>query len=98
MFIRRLEVLQELAGRKGRVTGTIENPVFLPGQQHLRWGRFKNTDPDVMFQTVGEQVFPFLRPLGGDESILVQNPKIQRRFFRPVRLAPRRPAVYGLLR
>ncbi len=42
--------------------------MFLPGQQHLRWSRFKNSDPEVMSQIVGEQVFPFLRNLGGDGS------------------------------
>lgn len=39
-------------------------PVFLPGQSHLRWGQLKNAEPSVMFKTVSEEVFHFLRSLG----------------------------------
>ena len=47
LFIRRLDDLQTLAEKKARVTGEpIEDPIFLPGQQHLRWSRFKNDEPD----------------------------------------------------
>lgn len=54
-------------------SGVIEDPVYLPGQAHLRWSRFKNEDAEVMFQTVGQQVFPWLQQLGkqvngGDHS------------------------------
>lgn len=69
LFIRRLDDLQTLAENKARRTGGgIENPVLLPGQEHLRWSRFKNDDPAVMHRVVSEQVFPFLRKVGGDES------------------------------
>ncbi|WP_435771802.1 type I restriction-modification system subunit M [Nocardioides sp. SYSU DS0651] len=69
LFIRRLDDLQALAENKARRTGgAIENPVFLPGQEHLRWSRFKNDDPAVMHRVVAEEVFPFLRKVGGDES------------------------------
>ena len=44
------------------------DPTFLPGQDHLRWSRFKNDDPAVMFKVVSEEVFPFLRRLGGEGS------------------------------
>ena len=72
LFIRRLDDLQTLAEKKARVTGVIEDPKFLPGQEHLRWSRFKHQDPDVMFKIVGTEVFPFLRQygdqVGGDAS------------------------------
>jgi len=69
LFIRRLDDLQTLAERKARVTkGPVVDPVFLPGQAPLRWSRFKNDDAEVMHRVVGEQVFPFLRILGGDGS------------------------------
>jgi type I restriction enzyme M protein len=64
LFLRRLDDRQTLAEKKARLTGTIEDPVYLPGQQHLRWSRFKNEAPAVMYRTVGEEVFPFLRRLG----------------------------------
>jgi type I restriction enzyme M protein len=65
LFLRRLDDLQTLAENKARVSdGVIENPVFLPGQGHLRWSRFKNSDAEVMHKLVGDEVFPFLRELG----------------------------------
>jgi len=65
LFIRRLDDIQTLAEKKARVTGgSIENPVFLPGQAHLRWSQFKNTSPKVMHKTIADEVFPFLRGLG----------------------------------
>ncbi|MFF0944140.1 N-6 DNA methylase [Kocuria sp. CPCC 205300] len=71
LFMRRLDDLQTTAEKKAQFTGTgvIENPVFLPDQQHLRWSRFKTLD-DVqeMYDVVSNDVFPFLRELGGDDS------------------------------
>jgi type I restriction enzyme M protein len=66
LFVRRLDDIQTLAEKKARVTGgEIENPVYLPGQQELRWNQFKNADPEVI---VGDEVVPFLRDVGGDDS------------------------------
>lgn len=45
LFLRRLDDLQTLAENKARVTGVVEDPRFLPRQQHLRWSRFKTKDP-----------------------------------------------------
>lgn len=53
-----------LAEERGRYTGRIENPVFPPGQERLRWSRLKNSSPEVMHQTIANDVFPFLRQLG----------------------------------
>lgn len=65
LFIRRLDDLQTLAENKARFNeGVIEDPVFLPGQEHLRWSEFKNSAPEVMHRTVADEVFPFLRTLG----------------------------------
>ena len=66
LFVRRLDDLHTLAEKKARIAGTgvIEDPVFLPGEAHLRWSRFRNESPDVMYTTVAEGVFPFLRGLG----------------------------------
>ncbi|MCJ0895376.1 class I SAM-dependent DNA methyltransferase [Rhodococcus sp. ARC_M5] len=75
LFIRRLDDLQILAEKKARITGKLEEPIFLPGQENLRWSRFKNADAEVMFNIVGEQVFPFLRALGGDGSTYSEHMK-----------------------
>ena len=69
LFIRRLDDLQTLAEKKANRTGQpIESPLFQPGQADLRWSKFKDLEPGVMHQVVGEGVFPFLRKLGGDGS------------------------------
>ncbi|MDZ7882466.1 MAG: class I SAM-dependent DNA methyltransferase [Mycobacterium sp.] len=68
LFVRRLDDLQILAEKKARVTGKAEGLRFGPEQQTLRWSQFKNAEPAVMFSTVADKVFPFLRDLGGDGS------------------------------
>ena len=80
LFIRRLDDLHTLAQKKARVTGGVaEDPVFLPGQTQLRWSQFKNASPEVMHQTIADDVFPFLRELGaqigGDGSTYSEHMK-----------------------
>ena len=76
LFIRRLDELQTLKENKARtLREPVEDPTFLPGQDHLRWSRFKNDDPDVMFKVVGEEVFPFLRRLGGEGTTYSEHMK-----------------------
>src|SRR4051812_25113747 len=69
LFIRRLDDLNTLAEKKARRTGkAAEGIVFGPQQQDLRWSVLKNDEPALMYKTVGEKVFPFLRTLGGEGS------------------------------
>jgi len=68
LFIRRLDDLDTLAEKKAQRTGRVEALTFGPDEQDLRWSRFKNTEPAVMYETVANEVFPFLRRLGGDGS------------------------------
>jgi type I restriction enzyme M protein len=68
LFIRRLDDLNILAEKKARVGGTAEGILFGVDQQDLRWKNLKGAEPGVMFDIVGQKVFPFLRGLGGDGS------------------------------
>ncbi|MGC0274004.1 type I restriction-modification system subunit M [Pseudactinotalea sp. Z1739] len=72
LFLRRLDDLQTITEKKARITGEIEDPVFLPDQHHLRWSRFANLDPAELHALVSDEVFPYLRGLGqqvgGDDS------------------------------
>lgn len=69
LFIRRLDDLHTRAENKARLTGKpIENPVFGPDEQNLRWSYLKNEEPGVMHALVAQGVFPFLQRLGGDDS------------------------------
>ena len=69
LFIKRLDELHTLKEAKAARTRTpIEEPVFSPGQDSLRWSRFKETAPEQMFETVRDEVFPFIKSLGGGEE------------------------------
>jgi type I restriction enzyme M protein len=65
LFIKRLDELHTLKERKAARTGQpIDEPVFDDTQEPLRWSRFKETAPEQMFETVRDQVFPFIKTLG----------------------------------
>ncbi|MED5238712.1 MAG: class I SAM-dependent DNA methyltransferase [Pseudomonadota bacterium] len=71
LFIKRLDELHTLKERKAQRLGQpIEEPVFASDQDHLRWSRFKDAAPESMFNTVRDEVFPFIKTLGqkGDED------------------------------
>ena len=75
LFIRRLDDLHTLAEQKSRVTGDQEGYIFAADHQHLRWSVFKNSEASEMYRTVGDEVFPFLRELGGDGTTYSQHMK-----------------------
>lgn len=65
LFIKRLDELQTLKERKAVRTGLpIEEPIYAPPQESLRWSRFKETAPEQMFTTLRDGVFPFIKVLG----------------------------------
>ena len=65
LFIKRLDELHTLKEHKAARTGKpVEKPVFGPGQDKLRWSRFKEAAPEQMFETVRDDVFPFMKTLG----------------------------------
>lgn len=65
LFIKRLDELHTLKEHKAaRTKKPIEEPIFADGQAHLRWSRFKETAPEKMFETVKDEVFPFIKSLG----------------------------------
>lgn len=69
LFLRRLDEIQTLAENKANRTGQpLERKIFAGPDDPRRWKNFKQTDPGSMFATVSEQVFPWLRTLGGEDS------------------------------
>jgi type I restriction enzyme M protein len=71
LFIKRLDELQTLKENKAaRTQKPIEEPIFTPQQDALRWSRFKDTAPEQMFAIVRDEVFPFIKTLGrkGDDD------------------------------
>jgi type I restriction enzyme M protein len=76
LFVRRLDDLQRGKEQRAQLTGEpIDSPIYAPGEEHLRWSRFKNDEPSVMFQVVDQHVFPWLRALGGDGSTYSEHMK-----------------------
>ncbi|MCY3688572.1 MAG: class I SAM-dependent DNA methyltransferase [Gammaproteobacteria bacterium] len=65
LFIKRLDELHTREERKAaRIGKPIEKPLFNACQDALRWSRFKELAPEQMFETVRDQVFPFIKSLG----------------------------------
>lgn len=69
LFIKRLDELHTAReNRANRLGEPIENPIFAPDQQALRWSNFKNREPRQMYDVVVNNVFPFMKTMGGDTS------------------------------
>ena len=65
LFIKRLDELHTLKEAKAnRTRQPIEEPVFTADQDNLRWSRFKEQAPEQMFETLRDEVFPFIKALG----------------------------------
>lgn len=68
-FIKELDEKHTREERKAnRLNRPIENPVFdeTPKQQNMRWSKFKDFAPSEMFKIVQEDVFPFIKNMGGE--------------------------------
>jgi type I restriction enzyme M protein len=71
LFIRRLDDIHTQREQKASfLKKKIEQPIFAPAQDELRWSRFKNTDPEVMFRLFTKEngVFDFLKNMGTTDS------------------------------
>jgi type I restriction enzyme M protein len=67
LFLRRLDDLQTQREQKAAfLKKNVENPIYLPLEQELRWSYFKNADPDVMYRlfTKEDGVFDFMKSMG----------------------------------
>ena len=106
LFIRRLDEIQSREEAKAQGLGRplarvifpdgkdgLETPGFRDGgcpYNLMRWSRFKNEKPERMFEIVDQHVFPFVRTLGGAESVMAAHMK-------GARLAFTRPALLDKL-
>ena len=70
LFIKRLDELQTVKEKKAnRTKQPVEDPIFNSRQQKLRWSKFKELgDPAAMYDLVADEVFPFIKTLGGDKG------------------------------
>lgn len=71
LFIRRLDELQTQKESKANLLKQpIEDPLYSAQENELRWSRFKNMDPEVMYRmfTKEQGVFDFLRNVGNKSA------------------------------
>ena len=69
LFMRQLDDRQTLAENQARRSGKpLATRIFAPDEQLLRWSRLRDLEPGDMYERVSEEVFPFLRRLGGNGS------------------------------
>lgn len=70
LFIKRLDEIHSVREKKAaRLRKPIEEPVFSPEQQNLRWSVFKQLgDAATLYDVVANQVFPFIKTLGEADS------------------------------
>lgn len=70
LFIKQLDEQHTRKESKANRSGKpIEEPIFAPEQDHLRWSRFKETAPEQMFETLRDGVFPFIKGLGASTPL-----------------------------
>jgi len=66
LFIKGLDDEQTRLEKKAeRTKKPVENPTFSDDQDHLRWKNIKQLAPEEMFDTIRDDVFPFIKELGG---------------------------------
>lgn len=69
LFIKRLDELHTLKENKAaRLKAPIEDPIFTPAQDRLRWSRFRESSPEEMYATVRDHAFPFIKTIGQSSS------------------------------
>lgn len=67
LFAKRLDDIQFNKEAKANTLGEeVENPLFAADQQHLRWSRFKDFDPERKFNVFKDEVFLYIKELNSD--------------------------------
>lgn len=66
LFAKRLDDIQTAKEAQSNLLGEkTENPLFMKKQEHLRWSRFKDYEPERKFNVFKDEVFPFIKSLNG---------------------------------
>ncbi len=66
LFAKRLdEIHTAKEAQANLLSEVIVDPIFEDGQEHLRWSRFKDFEPERKFNNFKDEVFPFIKSLNG---------------------------------
>jgi type I restriction enzyme M protein len=71
LFTKRLDEIHTGRERRANRLGRpLEDPIFGPEKENLRWSRFKDLEAGQMFELFRDKVFPFIKDLhNGRESV-----------------------------
>ena len=85
LFIRRLDEIQITKEKKAnRLKKPVEHPIFTPEQDHLRWSKFITLgDAATLYNTVANEVFPFIKNLGAEDETTYSHHMKDARFTIP---------------
>jgi type I restriction enzyme M protein len=72
LFMRRLDALDRKKAEDAEWLGK-KQVSFFKGHESCRWSRFKNLPADEMLSHVRDQVFPFIKGLGGEDQPFAQS-------------------------
>ena len=78
IFIRRLDEQQLLKEKQANLVGIpIKDPIYTEAQKELRWGSFKNEEPENMFRLFQKEdgVFAFIKNMGASGSVFAEHMK-----------------------
>jgi len=80
LFAKRLDDIHTAKEAQANLLGEeIEEPIFEEGQEHLRWSRFKDFEPQRKFDVFKDEVFPFIKSFNGRAGAL-PTARIARKF------------------
>jgi type I restriction enzyme M protein len=66
LFAKRLDDMQiAKEAQANTLDEAVDDPLFIKKQDHLRWSRFKDFEPERKFAVFKDEVFPFIKSLNG---------------------------------
>lgn len=68
LFIKSLDDIETTKENEAAFLGLNYEGLFPSDEQHLRWSKFKNLEPQQMFEIVSNEVFPFIKNLHGNKD------------------------------
>ena len=69
LYIKGLDDKEKQKEMDAELLGLEYEGIFPEDKPRIRWSIFSNMGPDEMFKVVSEEVFPFIKELGGKKSV-----------------------------
>lgn len=68
LYIKGLDDREKRRESDSQLLGTSFEPLFPENKPELRWSTFSQMGPEEMFETISQEVFPFIKEMGGNGS------------------------------